>query len=604
MKTMKSTVARLFALCLTVAMVLSMATMGAFAEKNPIVNTTPTGTINIKGTDRDVNTSVALYQIITVNLDKNSYQPKDPMYQWVEAVGKWVAEEYPSYVKVIEDKTETTSTYTYAVTEAFSLKTSNEDEVGATAKELSAFYEALATAIKQETLLLDEPTKTTVNGTTATPVEDMPLGQYLIIADDTGSYEHKPATATLYPQWGDHDADDPDSGFTPDTWYVEDANVVLKGDKGTVDKEPDKPTVSIGDEVTYTVKASVPVYPEDATATAFNVGDKMSHGLTWDKKVAVYWSENGIMHTKKEGEGDDQKEVPDPDYLVDTAKYKVVTPKEDEKLPDDTTFEVRFDYANFIKDYSDAKYVHVVYKATINEYAFEEDALGNDAYLGVNTNPYDGGSYETTPTEETVYTYGFTVTKVDEKNEALQGVEFKLYSDEKCTNEIQFVDKDNGVYTKATADQIEAGTDITTTLVTNGDGQIQVQGLACGDYYLKETKAPDGYVLPSDVIKITLVDDKDTQGGEGPDGNLDDCTAEGSTVVKEESLVSTFAIGGDTEDGLKNIFEFKVENKKPGFNLPTTGGMGTVLFTAGGLVIMACGAALVLVTLKKKKAED
>lgn len=604
MKTMKSTVARLFALCLTVAMVLSMATMGAFAGTTPITKETQSGTINIRGTDRDVNTPVFLYQIITVNLDKNSYQPKDPMYQWVEAVGKWVAEEYPSYVKVIEDKTETTSTYTYAVTEAFSLKTSNEDEVGATAKELSAFYEALATAIKQETLLLDEPTKTTVNGTTATPVEDMPLGQYLIIADDTSTYVHKSATATLYPQWGDHDADDPDSGFTPDTWYVEDANVVLKGDPGTVEKKPDKPTVSIGDVVTYTVKASVPVYPEDATATAFNVGDKMSHGLTWDKKVAVYWSENGIMHTKKEGEGDDQKEVPDPKYLVDASNYALVTPEDDPELEDEITFEVRFDYKNLIKNCSGAKYVHVMYTATINEYAFEKGALGNDAYLGVNTNPYDDGSYKTTPTEETVYTYGFTVTKVGEDGKPLPGVEFKLYSDEKCTNEIQFVDKKDGVYTKATEKQIEAGTNITTTLVTSENGQIQVQGLACGDYYLKETKAPNGYVLPSDVIKITLVDDKDAQGGKGPDGNLDDCTAEGSTVVKDESSVSTFAIGGPGDEELQNIFEFKVENHKPGFNLPTTGGMGTVLFTAGGLVIMACGAALVLVTLKKKKAED
>lgn len=105
MKTMKSTVARLFALCLTVAMVLSMATMGAFAGMTPITADTQSGTINIRGTDRDVNNPVFLYQIITVNLDKNSYQPKDPMYQWVEAVGKWVAEEYPSYVKVIEDKT-------------------------------------------------------------------------------------------------------------------------------------------------------------------------------------------------------------------------------------------------------------------------------------------------------------------------------------------------------------------------------------------------------------------------------------------------------------------------------------------------------------------
>lgn len=593
MKTMKSTVARLFALCLTVAMVLSMATMGAFAEKNPIVNTTPTGTINIRGTDRDVNTPVSLYQIITVNLDKNSYQPKDPMYQWVEAVGKWVAEEYPSYVKVIEDKTETTSTYTYAVTETFSAKT-EENPNGETAANLSLFYADLASAIEGKEVQLTAKATDFVSGTKAADVE-MPLGQYLIIADDTGSYEHKPATATLYPQWGDHDADDLDSGFTPDTWYVEDANVVLKGDKGTVDKEPDKPTVSIGDVVTYTVKASVPVYPEGATATEFNVGDKMGTGLTWNKDegVTVYWSSDGVTYSGNKVDPKYYDLVPDAVVKVNNKETKV-------------TFQVEFEYKELVAKYADAKYVHVMYTATINEDAFEEGALGNDAYLGVNTNPYDGGSYETTPTEETVYTYGFTVTKVDEKDKALQGVEFKLYSDEKCTNEIQFVDKKDGVYTKATADQIKAGTDITTTLVTNGDGQIQVQGLACGDYYLKETKAPDGYVLPSDVIKITLVDNKDAQGGEGPDGNLDDCTAEGSTVVKDESGVSTFAMGGGEDDPvvLNNIFEFKVENSKPGFNLPTTGGMGTVLFTAGGLVIMACGAALVLVTLKKKKAED
>lgn len=590
MKTMKSTVARLFALCLTVAMVLSMATMGAFAGTTPITADTQSGTIYIKGTDRDVNTKVKLYQIIKVNLDETTFQPKNPVYQWVDEVAALLdGSEYAKYIDTNNQN---------AVTEAFSLKTSEEDEVGSTAAELSAFYDALATAIEHKALVLDEPTTTTVSGTTAKAVEPMPLGQYLIIADDTGSYEHKPATATLYPQWGNHDADDPDSGFTPDTWYVEDANVVLKGDKGTVDKEANKPTVSIGDVVTYTVKATVPVYPEDATATAFNVGDIMSKGLTWDGKVTVYYSENGVDYTGNTVDASCYTLVPNAEIGVNIQGEKIVA-----------TFEVQFDYEKLTTMCPKAKYVHVQYKATVNELAFGEGELGNDAYLGVNTNPYDDGSYETTPTEETVYTYGFTVTKVDEKDEKdepLQGVEFKLYSDEKCTDEIQFVDKDNGVYTKATADQIEAGTDITTTLVTSENGQIQVQGLACGDYYLKETKAPNGYVLPADVIKITLVDDKDAQGGKGPDGNLDDCTAEGSTVVKDESGVSTFAMGGDEDDPvvLNNIFEFKVENKKPGFNLPTTGGMGTVLFTAGGLVIMACGAALVLVTLKKKKAED
>ena len=583
MKTMKSTVARLFALCLTVAMVLSMATMGAFAGTTPITADTQSGTIYIKGTDRDVNTKVKLYQIIKVNLDENSYQPKDPMYQWVDEVAALLKES--EYAKYVDTKNHN------AVTEAFSLKTSDEDEVGSTAAELSAFYDALATAIEHKALVLDEPTTTTVSGTTAKAVGPMPLGQYLIIAEDNGTYTHKPATATLYPQWGDHDG----KPETNETWYVEDANVVLKGDPGTVEKKPDDPTVSIGDEVKYTVKASVPVYPEGATATKFNVGDTMGVGLTWqeEKGVTVYWSEDGETYkdTVSAKDSEDEKIV----YyeLVPNA----VVGEDEEGNHIIVTFEVRFNYKNLVNKYPTAKYVHVEYTAIINEDAFKEDALGNDAYLGVNTNPYDDGSYQTTPTEETVYTYGFTVTKVGEDGKPLPGVEFKLYSDEACANEIKFVDKGNGVYTKATEEQITSNKNIADALVTNKNGQFQVQGLDCGTYYLKETKAADGYVLPGDIITVTLVDNE-------PDGKLDDCTVTGSTVLKKDPLVSPLIIGEDNETIKEgdNIFEFQVKNDKPGFELPTTGGMGTVLFTAGGLVIMACGAALVLVT--KKKAED
>lgn len=583
MKTMKSTVARLFALCLTVAMVLSMATMGAFAK--PIASTNETGAVTIIGSADDVDATVNLYKIINVNMvnANGSIQPKDPVYTWEEAVGKWVAMLYPQYAKVIEHKTETeegtTTTYTYEVTKAFS-------EAGAAI--LGAFYHDLEGSGK-----LGTAAHTITLDTMSKDISGVAMGQYLVIASKNGN-TYNPATATLYPVWGTN------------SWELNDATVVLKS-KGSIEKNVDGTgdlDYSIGDTVTYRLDVPIPVYPEpgpneEIVYKAFKIGDNMGTGLTFS---GIKDEETGEDLVKVYANTSPNSYDKDNDLVPmgsgENANYTIT------EAEAGNGFEIQFKYDN-LKDTVDTDtYVHVVYTATLNEDAFTTDDLGNTAYVGVNTNPYDEDSVETETVTKKVYTYGFTVTKVGEKDEPLQGVEFKLYSDEKCTDEIKFVDKKNGVYTKATEEQIKAGTDITTTLVTNGDGQIQIQGLACGSYYLKETKAPDGYVLPSDVIKITLVDDKDTQGGEGPDGNLDDCTAEGSTVVKEESLVSTFAIGGDTEDGLKNIFEFKVENKKPGFNLPTTGGMGTVLFTAGGLVIMACGAALVLVTLKKKKAED
>lgn len=584
MKTMKSTMARLFALCLTVAMVLSMATMGAFAA--PITSTTQTGSITITGSANDVGAEVSLYKIINVNMvnANGSIQPKDPVYTWEEAVGKWVAMLYPQYAKVIEHKTEseegTTTTYTYEVTKAFS---------EADAAILGAFYHDLEGSGK-----LGTAAKTVKLESTSATISDVAMGQYLVTASKAGN-TYNPATATLYPVWGTN------------SWELNDATVVLKS-KGGIDKnvEGEKGDNSdlgyaVGDIVTYRLDVTIPIYPEagpgETIYKTFNVGDTMGEGLTWDKKVAVYWSENGIMHTKKEGEGDDQKEVPDPKYLVDASNYTLATPETDEDLEDDITFEVQFNYDKLTTDdhYRTAKYVHVVYNATLNEDAFKEDALGNKAYVGVNTNPYDDGSYETTTTEEDVYTYGIDVTKVDANDlVALLGAEFKLYSDDTCTKEIKFVGSD-GVYTKA-LDQESAGV----TLETNGLGQITLGGLDVGTYYLKEVKAPGGYQLPKDkdaVTTIVLTDDKIGTGDgaeDGEDGVLDQGTSkvDGTMIVTDATTVNG------------KVISFKLGNAKPGFELPTTGGMGTVLFTAGGLVIMACGAALVLVTLKKKKAED
>lgn len=560
MKTMKSTMARLFALCLTVAMVLSMATMGAFAAT--IEKVDQTGKVTVIGSANDVGATVNLYKIINVNMvnANGSIQPKDPVYTWEEAVGKWVAMLYPQYAKVIEHKTETeegtTTTYTYEVTKAFS---------EADAAILGAFYQDLEGSGK-----LGTAAHTITLDTMSKDISDVAMGQYLVIASKNGN-TYNPATATLYPVWGTN------------SWELNDATVVLKS-KGGIDKNVEGEDgdnsdlgYAVGDTVTYRLDVAIPVYPEpgpneEIIYKAFDVGDTMGKGLTFGGIDTVKVYANTSPNTYAEGDL-----VPNDK----NANYTVTA--------QGNGFEINFNYDALKTTVGTKTYIHVVYTGTLNEDAFTTDELGNTAYVGVNTNPYDKDSYEKTEVEKKVYTYGINVTKVDaEDGVALLGAEFKLYSDEACKNEIKFVGA-NGTYTRAKNQEGES-----VTLSTNGLGQINLGGLDVGTYYLKEVKAPDGYQLPSDKDAVTTLVMDDTTGGNpnGADGNLDSGTATGSMV--EENTTATNG----------NMLSFKLMNTKPGFELPTTGGMGTVLFTAGGLVIMACGAALVLVTLKKKKAED
>lgn len=184
-------------------------------------------------------------------------------------------------------------------------------------------------------------------------------------------------------------------------------------------------------------------------------------------------------------------------------------------------------------------------------------------------------------TDETiVYAFEIAVEKVDASdNTKLQGVTFDLYRKLKDNDTNGEENPVNGLTGKFER--------VKTALTTDINGKISVSGLAKGTYYLVETKTNDGYNLLKAPVEV----------------NLDSTYSSESTTTTvtgaDGKTKTTTTITNKTLD--KGVFTTVVKNSK-GFTLPTTGGIGTFVFTFAGIAMMAA-AVILLITGKKKKAE-
>ena len=232
--------------------------------------------------------------------------------------------------------------------------------------------------------------------------------------------------------------------------------------------------------------------------------------------------------------------------------------------------------------------VIVRYKATLQPDAAiwtNDNPAGNinEMKLIFSNNPYDANSKDETPVDKVVvFTYELDVNKVDgtNSNVKLAGAEFKLWKDE---NKSQAAKITNGKFVEWVT---ETETVKGTTLTTNSGGNIQIQGLDSGVYYLEETKAPAGYNKLEDLIKVTLTSTMLPNATQKWDGTVD-----GSNKIQ-------IAQGTDTAQDGNTIV---VTNNK-GSNLPETGGMGTtVLYVAGAAIVLIAGIGLA-VALRRRQA--
>ena len=326
---------------------------------------------------------------------------------------------------------------------------------------------------------------------------------------------------------------------------------------------------NIGDAVPFKLIGTLPTNFADYDTYQYIFHDTLSDGLDLNKgSIKVYYASDKAGTDKTE---------------ISSEKYTVNVPGTEGT--DQCSFEVAFADLTSVEGVTANKYIIVEYTATLNKDA-EIGLPGNPnkVYLEFSNNPNSGGEGDTGKTPEDkviVFTYELDVTKVDgaDADTKLEDAEFKLYDE---NGKYVIVDADGKVI--GWADNEAGGS----TLKSDENGLFKVIGLDDGTYWLKETKAPDGYNLITDPIKIeikaTTVNDQDWTAMEGP--------ADALTALEIKVTVgSTTTSGtGDTESG---IVATDIKNNK-GATLPETGGMGTTIFyVLGAILVLGAGGLLI-----------
>ena len=366
-------------------------------------------------------------------------------------------------------------------------------------------------------------------------------------------------------------------------WTLVTANAYAKSTAPTIEKEIVKSTsgknnqdntdtplnkkgndIAIGDTVDFKISTNIPSYSKQYETVVVKIEDTLSKGLTL-KTDSIKVN----------------------DAAVDPAMGTITS------SATGFTFTINSDYALN----NGGKAVVVTYSAEVNEQVEKNfDPNTNTAKLVYSNDPKDAD--ETKETTDKTYTYTFSIG-------AALSATLKDY--EKKINQIVKVDGEGNVISTnkkesgLTENVTEVSTGATFTLTNNAtgkvyesttgaDGGLTFEGLDAGTYTLVETKAPAGFKLVTDPHTVVI------DATYCADGRLDTLTitidGEQTNVYKatyseEKTTITT------TTETVTNIVNTTLGT------LPSTGGMGTYLFTIVGVVLMACAAGAFFMSRRK-----
>lgn len=302
-------------------------------------------------------------------------------------------------------------------------------------------------------------------------------------------------------------------------------------------------------------------------------------------------------------------------YVADSMKATTLPNADSDAVKDaiiqttvgaDGNLTVELDYSK-IRSATGRGLIYLHFKAAVAPDAVAESEASATAKLEYVFSMEAGKTQTTADSTAAVYNYDFTLFKksneLNNPNDAgsghqpLAGAGFTLYADEAMNTPISMVKVDATATTDAYYRPALAGEEGAVAQMDanmgNDNNTLSIRGLDVGSYYVKETKTPSGYYAPKGIFKLDLTAERNAR-----ESLVKDLASGGFTETKEadRALIQKKSLNAE-----KNRYEADLLNSSTPV-LPTTGGVGTVMFTVIGLLCM--GAALWFFLFARRRRED
>ncbi len=362
-----------------------------------------------------------------------------------------------------------------------------------------------------------------------------------------------------------------------DRWTLNGDKTVVKATEPTVkkvivnddDEEVKGDDKAVGDTINFKVKSQIPSYGTEYKDVVYKLTDVLSKGLTLNQDSIAVKVEGQVVAEA----GDTFKiTIMDQGYVINFAE-------------------------NYIRSNGQSP-VEVTYSAVLNEKASSGyDADTNTITLDYSTNFNGETSSKTDKTRH--YTFGIDssltgesgVTTITKTHEIIK-VDANTYKEEIYTDE-EYTAGIPGALAGAEFTLYKAdGETVVKTAESSGTGHLEFTGLDAGSYVLKETKAPSGYKVDETPHTVVITAEYNSDG-----------TLKSHKVTIDGQATSTYKATYNGEGSVTKIEKTTegtstFKNTKVG-ELPSTGGMGTYLFTIVGVFIMASAAGMLILRRKR-----